>query len=43
MKLPAAGAVTFAVTVQEPLAGIEPPVKVTVEPPVLAVIKLNFP
>ena len=37
MKLPAPDAVTFTVTVQEPLAGIEPPVKVTVEPPATAV------
>jgi len=32
-----AGAVTVTLTVQEPLAGIEPPVNPTVEPPVLAV------
>jgi hypothetical protein len=37
MKLPALGAVTFTVTVQEPFAGIEPPVNVTAEPPAGAV------
>lgn len=36
-KLPATGAVTPTVTVQELLAGIEPPVRVTVEVPTLAV------
>lgn len=36
-KLPEPGAVTSTVTVQEPLAGIEPPVSVTVEPPLGAV------
>src|ERR1041384_650195 len=35
--MPMEAAVTFTVTVQEPLAGIEPPVRVTVEPPVGAV------
>jgi hypothetical protein len=37
MKLPPSGAVTGTVTVQEPFAGIEPPVKVTDEPPATAV------
>jgi hypothetical protein len=32
-KLPEFGAVTFTVTVHDPLAGIEPPVNVIVEPP----------
>src|SRR5437660_272254 len=36
-KLPPAGAVTSTVTVQEPLAGIEPPVKVIVALPGTAV------
>lgn len=36
-KLPAAAAVTETVTAQEPLPGIEPPVKVTVELPDVAV------
>lgn len=36
-KLPAAAAVTATVTVQEPFAGIEPPVKVTVGLPAMAV------
>src|ERR1041385_4412456 len=35
--VPGDAAVTFTVTVQEPLAGIEPPVRVTVELPVGAV------
>src|ERR1041385_5365825 len=35
--MPVEAAVTFTVTIQEPLAGIEPPVRVTVEPPVGAV------
>ena len=34
--MPPPEAVTFTVTVQEPLAGIEPPVRVTVELPALA-------
>lgn len=37
IKLPAAGAVTFTVTVQEPLVGIVPPVNITVELPVAPV------
>ena len=37
MKLPAFAAVTFTVTVQEPVAGIDPPVKVTVEPTAVTV------
>ena len=36
-KAPAEFVVTFTVTVQEPLAGIEPPVKVTLDVPVVAV------
>ena len=35
--MPVPDEVTFTVTVQEPLAGIEPPVKVTVELPATAV------
>ena len=35
--MPPLDAVTGTVTVQEPLAGIVPPVRVTVEPPALAV------
>jgi hypothetical protein len=37
-KLPAFAAVTGTVRVQEPFAGIDPPVKVTVEPPTVAVV-----
>ena len=37
INVPPSGAVTGTVTVQEPFAGIDPPVKVTDEPPALAV------
>ena len=38
MQAPTPFAVRFTVMVQEPLAGMEPPVKVTLEPPWMAAI-----
>ena len=37
MNVPTLGTVTATVTVQEPYAGIEPPLKVTIELPLVAV------